>query len=395
MRRSAEPVESELSREVMSKSPLNTDDRRPHSGVRSCALRPSPLLEYAGNLPDIWMNIIAQADQKILFDLIRVNKAWFQEGIGRHWHNPPASALRFNLTPRRGFKGPDRIEYYAGLIRHLQYTPKTDTGNQSRGYVRMRKSDAIPDLPGLRSVEFLSLSLASRSDEQLQRIFRPSLRHVVFDDFAVSGHYAERTRRQNGAHWFDFMIDNCPLLESISLGEGLRISLDQFHDCVCRMIRLRSISLERGNEHLIIPHLGPILKSVKIGPDWMMETDAWNRLSQMRALVYLDIVVGDGMVTSEKLLQLEGLNQLKHLHIWPANGPETTRCEVTATGLALFLMTLPKLRDFRLWLEFDFFRHEQLVKARYGMPGGYPKFDDTGSRDDYLEYLARFAEFES
>jgi hypothetical protein len=341
------------------------------------------------------MNIIAQADEKILFNLIRVNKAWFQEGISRHWHNPPASALRFDLAPRRGFKGLDRIEYYAGLVRHLRYTPKTDTGNQSRGYVRMKKSNAIPDLPDLRSVEFLSLSLASRSDEQLQRIFRPSMRHVVFNDFVVSGHYAERTRRPDGASWFDFMINHCLLLESISLGEGLRISLDQFHDCVCRMVHLKSISLERGNEHLIIPHLELILKSIKIGPEWMMGTDAWNKLSQMRALVYLDIVVGDAVVTSEKLLQLEGLNQLKHLHIWPANGPGATRCEVTAIGLRLFLRTLLELRDFRLWLEFDFFRYEKLVQAKYGMLGGYPKFDDTRSRDDYLQYLAKFAEFES
>jgi hypothetical protein len=111
--------------------------------------------------------------------------------------------------------------------------------------------------------------------------------------------------------------------------------------------------------------------------------------------VYLDIVVGDAVVTSEKLLQLEGLNQLKHLHIWPANGPGATRCEVTAIGLRLFLRTLLELRDFRLWLEFDFFRYEKLVQAKYGMLGGYPKFDDTRSRDDYLQYLAKFAEFES
>jgi hypothetical protein len=89
------------------------------------------------------------------------------------------------------------------------------------------------------------------------------------------------------------------------------------------------------------------------------------------------------------------LDQLKHLHVWPANGPETTRCDMMAIGLVFFIKTLPKLRDFRLWLEFDFFRHEQAVATAYGMPGMYPKFDDKTSRDDYLEYLAKIAEVEA
>jgi hypothetical protein len=391
----ARPVGSELSLGVLPKSTLVTDSSRPHLGAHSCTLKYSPLLEYAGNLPEIWINIIAHADENALFNIMRVNKAWFQESVSRHWRSPPSNAFRFNLMPKKGFKGPDRVEFYASFVQHVRYTPTTDAGNQSKGYVLVKKSNAIPDLPNLRSVEFLSQSLFDRSGEQMQRIFRPSLRHVVFDDFVVEGCYGGRTRRPNGAAWFDFMTENCPSLESICLGEGLRISPEQFHHFVCRMVQLKSITLERGNEHLIIHHIGPTLKSVKIGPDWMMSQDAWNTVAQMRALEHLDIVVGDGIVTSDELLQLEGLDHLKHLHVWPANGPETTRCEMMAIGLVFFIKTLPKLRDFRLWLEFDFFRHEQAVATAYGMPGMYPKFDDKTSRDDYLEYLGKIAEVEA
>jgi hypothetical protein len=203
--RSARPVGSELSLGVLPKSTLVTDNSRPHFGARSCTLKVSPLLEYAGNLPEIWMNIIAHADEGALFDLMRVNKAWFRESVSRHWHSPPSSALRFDLMPKKGFKGPDRVDFYASFVHHLRYTTKTDTANQSKGYVRLKKSNIIPDLPCLRSVEFLYLSLFDRSDEQMQRIFRPSLRHVVFHDFVVEGCYGGRTRRPNGAAWFDFM----------------------------------------------------------------------------------------------------------------------------------------------------------------------------------------------
>jgi hypothetical protein len=374
---------------------LDTDIKRPHFGVRSCVLNPSPLLEYAGNLPEIWMNIIAHADGKALFDLMRVNKAWFRESVGRRWHSPPSDALHFTLMPKKGFKGPDRVDFYAGLVRHLRYTLKTDADNQSKGYIRLKKTRAIPELPNLCSVEFLSWSLRDRSGEHLERIFRPSLRHIVINDFVVQGHYERRIERSNGPAWFNLMTERCPLLESISLGEGLGISLEQFHYFVCRMVHLKAISLERGNEHLIIDHIGPTLKSVKIGPDWMMEADAWNRVSQMHALEYLDIAVGDGKITSNKLLQLEGLEQLTHLHIWPANGPGATRCEVMAIELISLIKTLPKLRDLRLWLEFDFFCHEKAVEAIHNLSGGYPQFDGINSRGSYLGYLGKIAEVES
>ena len=200
--------------------------------------------------------------------------------------------------------------------------------------------------------------------------------------------------QSDGAAWFDVMSENCPLLESISLGEGLGISLEQFHYCVCRMVHLKDITLERGNEHLIIPHIESTLKSVKIGPDWMMESDSWYRLSRMHALEYLDIAAGDSPITSDKLLKLEGLEQLKHLHIWPANGPGATRCDVTAIELVLLIKTLPKLADLRLWLEFDFFRHEKAVQIVPHLAGRYPQFDGYGSRSEYLEYLGKIVEAE-
>ncbi|THY99944.1 hypothetical protein D6C95_04425 [Aureobasidium pullulans] len=370
---------------------------RSHIDVPPCTLTPSPLLEYAGNLPEIWMNIIAHANGWTLCNMMRVNKAWFQEGVRQHWHSPPAKALRFNLMPKRGFKGPepDRIDFYAKLVRHLRYTHDTDKNNQSKGYIRLKKNKAIPELPNLRSVEFLSWSLGERSVEQLERIFRPSLRHVVVNDFVEQGHYGERIRRPNGVHWFDVMTERCPLLESITLGEGLGISPSQFHYFVCRMTHLRAINLERDNEHLLIEHIGTTLKSAKIGPDWMMEAKAWNTLSQMHALEYLDIAVNDALITSDKLLQLEGLARLKHLHIWPANGPGATRCDVTAVRLIMFIKALPKLMGFRLWIEFDFFRHEKVVEAAFDLPGGYPQFDDFASRESYLEYLRKIAEVES
>ncbi|THZ55374.1 hypothetical protein D6C86_08692 [Aureobasidium pullulans] len=365
--------------------------------VKSCTLSPSPLLEYAGNLPEIWMNIIAQADARTLRDLVRVNKAWFREAVRHRWHSPAADALRFKRMPKKGFKGPepDGIDFYARLVRHLRYTHDTDKNNQSKGYIRLKKNKAIPELPNLRSVEFLSWSLGERSVEQLERIFRPSLRHVVVKDFVEQGHYGERIRRPNGVHWFDVMTERCPLLESIILGEGLGISPSQFHNFVCRMTHLRAINLERDNEHLLIEHIGTILKRAKIGPDWMMEANAWNTLSQMHALEYLDIAVNDALITSDKLLQLEGLARLKHLHIWPANGPGATRCDVTAVRLILFIKALPKLMGFRLWIEFDFFRHERVVEAAFDLPGGYPQFDDSASRESYLENLGKIAQVES
>ena len=379
----------------MSPSRLETDLQRPHPGVRSCVLRPSPLLEYAGNLPEIWMNIIAQADPRALFSLVQVNKAWFREGIGRLWHSPPANALRFRLMPNKGFNGPNRVDFYAGLVHHLDYTPQTDTENQSKGYTRVMKSKAIPELPNLRSVEVLSWSLRDRSVEQLQRIFRPSLRHVVLDDYVEQGYHGQRTRRSHGPAWFDVLIESCSLLESISLGEGLGISLEQLHHCICRMIHLKSIALERGNEHLITHHVASTLKSVKIGPEWMMEADAWNTLSQMHVLENLDVAAADYKITSDKILQLEGLEHLEHLHIWPANGLGATRCELMAVRLIMFIQAMPKLRDLRLWLEFDFFCHEEEVKATHNLHGRHPQFDDFGSREGYLEYVRKIAEVES
>ena len=374
---------------------LETDPQRPHLGVRSCVLNRSPLLEYAGNLPEVWMNIIAQADQRALFSLVQVNKAWFREGISRLWRSPPADALRFGLMPKKGFKGPNRVNTYAGFVRHLCYTTKTDTDNQSKGYTRLMQSKGIPELPNLRSVELMAWSLRDRSDQQLQRIFRPSLRHVVVDDHVEQGYHGQRTRRPHGPAWFDVMIENCPLLESISLGEGLGISLEQLNHCICRMVHLKFVALERGNEHLITCHVGATLKSVKIGPEWMMEGDAWDRLSQLHVLENLDIAAADYRITSDKILQLEGLDHLQHLHIWPANGLGATRCELMAIRLTMFIKALPKLRDLRLWLEFDFFCHEEEVKAIHSLHGRHPQFDDIDSRENYLGYLRKIAEVES
>lgn len=161
------------------------------------------------------------------------------------------------------------------------------------------------------------------------------------------------------------------------------------------MVHLKAIILERGNEHLITCHIGSTLKSVKIGPDWMMGENAWNRLSQMQALEYLDIATTDSKITCDMFLQLEGLEQLRHLYIWPANGIGATRCELTAIRLILFINMLPDLRDFRLWLEFDFFCHEQEVNAIHNLPGRYPQFDDIDSRKDYQEYLQKIENIES
>ena len=126
-----------------------------------------------------------------------------------------------------------------------------------------------------------------------------------------------------------------------------------------------------------------------------MEGDAWDRLSQMHVLENLDIAAADYKITSDKILQLEGLEHLQHLHIWPANGLGATRCELLATRLVMFIKALPKLRDLRLWLEFDFFCYEEEVKAIHNLHGRHPQFDDIDSRQGYLEYLSKIAEVES
>ncbi|TIA19625.1 hypothetical protein D6C80_02848 [Aureobasidium pullulans] len=359
---------------------------KPHLGVKSCTLSPSPLLEYAGNLPEIWMNIIAQADARTLRDLVRVNKAWFHEAVRHRWHRPAADALRFKRMPKKGFKGPepDRVDFYAGFIRHLRYTLDTDNDNQSKGYVRLRKSRAIPNLPNLRSVEFDYLSLRNKCQTQLQAIFQPTLKHVMVND----------ARPDNGS-WFDIMTEGCPLLESISLGEDLQISQEQFHYFVCRMTYLHTIKFERGNEHLIIDHISSTLKSLKVGHLWITEWRAWDKLSAMHALEYLDITVDSWPVTSEEFMKLKGLKRLKHLHMWSAGGPGRTDCEVTAVELISFIQEMPALRDFRLWLYFYFFDHERAVKDTYDIPGMYPQFDCTDTRETYLEYLEKIAEFET
>lgn len=332
------------------------------------------------------MNIIAQADARTLRDLIRVNKAWFHEAVRHRWHSPAADALRFKGMPKKGFKGPepDRVDFYAGFIRHLRYTLDTDNDNQSKGYVRLRKSRAIPSLPNLRSVEFDYLSLRNKCKTQLQAIFQPTLKHVMVND----------ARPDNGS-WFDIMTEGCPLLESISLGEDLQISQEQFHYFVCRMTYLHTIKFERGNEHLIIDHISSTLKSLKVGHLWITEWRAWDKLSGMHGLEYLDITVDSWPVTSEEFMKLEGLKRLKHLHMWSAGGPGRTDCEVTAVELISFIKEMPALRDFRLWLYFYFFDHERAVKDTYDIPGMYPQFDCTGTRETYLEYLEKIAEFET
>ncbi|KAI4761469.1 hypothetical protein E4T52_06388 [Aureobasidium sp. EXF-3400] len=371
---------------------LHTEDK--FSPVRSCdrvTSNTSPAAEKIGNVPEIWMNILAQADQVTLQSAIRVNKAWYTEGLPFLWHSPTEAGLRFDGISRRQ---PESITLRAGLVRHIQYSVWTDRGYQGRTYNKSRKKQAMPELPNLTSLECLTSSLSERTAAQLRSIFVRSLKQVVIEDCVAYNRYTGRLEELGGVSWFDIMCIECPDLETLSLGEGNMISREDFHHFMCRAIHLRTIKLDRGNEHLLIDLVRPLLKSLKVSPGWMMRHDSYDILSQLNVLEYLDIAVGDATITNEKLLSLQHLKHLVHLHIWPSDNIGTTRCTVTAAELVSFIEALPELIDFRIWLEFDFFCFEEAIEAAYDLPGRYPQFDNLDNRRSYLNYLREMAEVE-
>ncbi|KAH0336398.1 Thioesterase/thiol ester dehydrase-isomerase, partial [Aureobasidium melanogenum] len=102
----------------------------------------------------------------------------------------------------------------------------------------------------------------------------------------------------------------------------------------------------------------------------------------------------DATITSERLLNIQSLRRLTHLHTWPTNNIGTTKCTVTAAELISLIEALQELVDLRIWLEFDFFRFEEAVEVAYDLPGRYPQFDDLENRRSYLAYLRKIAEAE-
>ncbi|KAH0375993.1 hypothetical protein KCU92_g9975, partial [Aureobasidium melanogenum] len=367
----------------------NTAQRFPSSDcLPSCA---SPAAERIGNVPEIWMNILSQADQVTLQSAIRVNKAWYIEGVPHLWHSPDEDRLDLLRLPG---KQDHRMEFYAGLVRHIHYSVWTDRGEKSRTYLKSRKKQAMPEFVNLTSLECLTSSLSERTAAQLRTIFVHTLKSVIIEDHVAYNRCSGRLEELGGVSWFDIMCMQCPLLETLSLGEGNMISREDFHHFMCRAIHLRTIKLDRGNEHLLIDLARPLLKSLKVSPGWMMRHDSYDILSQLNVLEYLDIAVGDATITNEKLLSLQHLKHLVHLHIWPSDNIGTTRCTVTAAELVSFIEALPELIDFRIWLEFDFFCFEEAIEAAYDLPGRYPQFDNLDNRRSYLGYLRKMAEVE-
>ncbi|KAH0365980.1 hypothetical protein KCU65_g5745, partial [Aureobasidium melanogenum] len=352
----------------------------------------SPAAEKIGNLPEIWMNILSQADQATLQAAIRVNKAWYTEGVPHLWHTPNEAGLRFDSISRRH---PERIAFYAGLVRHIQYSVWTDRGNHRRRlYNQPRNKRMMPEFPNLTSLECLTSSLSERTAAQLRSIFVPSLRQVFIGDRNAYDRYMERPEELAGVSWFDIMCMECPLLETLSLGECIGITKEEFHHLLARAVKLHTIKLDRGNEQLLIDLARPLLKTLKVSPEWLMQHDSYKVLSQMHGLEWLELSVADATITSEKLLHLRSLSHLTHLYIWPSKNIGSTRCTVAAAELIAFIEALPELADFRIWLEFDFFCFEEAVEVAYNMPGRYPQFDNPDSRQSYLDYLHKIAEVE-
>ncbi|KAG9604228.1 hypothetical protein KCU77_g161, partial [Aureobasidium melanogenum] len=351
----------------------------------------SPAAEKIGNVPEIWMNILSQADQVTLKAAIRVNKAWYTEGLPRLWYGPNETGLRFDGISRRQ---PDRLAFHAELVRHIKYSVWTDRGYQGRTYIKSRKKQPTPKFSNLTSLECLTSSLSERTAAQLRTIFVPSLRRVDIGDHVAYDRYMERPEELGGVSWFDIMCTECPLLEHLSLGECSGISREDFHHFLARATKLQTIKLDRGNEQLLIDLVRPLLKSLKVSPEWMMRHDSYDDLSYLHALQYLDIAVADAPITSERLLNLQHLKQLAHLHVWPTNNIGATRCTVTAAELIDLIEALPELSDLRIWLEFDFLCFEEAVEVAYDLPGRYPQIDDLESRRSYLKYLQKIAEVE-
>ncbi|KAH0339618.1 hypothetical protein KCU81_g7223, partial [Aureobasidium melanogenum] len=374
------PLSPEVSDTVNTIYCLPSGDRLP-SGA-------SPAAERIGNVPEIWMNILSQADQVTLKAAIRVNKAWYTEGAPHLWHTPDEAGLRFDGIPRRH---PERIAFYAGLVRHIQYSVWTDRGNHWRRDTGSRKKQMMPKLPNLTSLECLTSSLSERTARQLRSIFVPSLRQITIGDHVAYDSYMQRPEELGGVSWFDIMCMECPFLEYLSLGECSGISKEDFHHFLARATNLRTIRLDRGNEQLLIDPVRPFLKSLKVCSEWMMRHDSCDMLSQMHGLEYLDIAVADATITSERLLNIQSLRRLTHLHIWPTNNIGTTKCTVTAAELISLIEALQELVDLRIWLEFDFFRFEEAVEVAYDLPGRYPQFDDLENRRSYLAYLRKIA----
>ncbi|CAD0095883.1 unnamed protein product [Aureobasidium mustum] len=189
-----------------------------------------------------------------------------------------------------------------------------------------------------------------------------------------------RLEELGGVSWFDIMSMECTFLETLSLGEGSGISREDLHYFLCRATHLRAVKLDRGNEHLLIDLVRPYLKSLEVHPEWMMRCDSCDILSQLHALEYLDVTIADATITSDKLLSLQSLSHLTHLHIWPTNNIGATKCTVTAAELVNLIEALPELVDLRIWLEFDFFCFEEAVQAAYDLLGRYPQFDNRENR---------------
>ncbi|KAI5199386.1 hypothetical protein E4T39_06279 [Aureobasidium subglaciale] len=359
----------------------------------TCYLKHSALAERVGNVSEIWMNILAQADKPTLRSAIRVNKAWYNEGLPYLWYFPDQNAFRFWSIGKK--RRPDRVDFHARFVRHVVYSDYTDRGNP-RGIHNMNIDKVVaPQLPYLTSLECTTFSLTGRTHKQLSGIFAPTLKHVVLADSVSGGtqRYSGRYNRNVSVSWFETMLERCPLIETLDLGEGNGVGRGEFHHFLCCMVHLKLVKLGRGNEHLLIDHVRSTLKSLKVGPEWMMEQDSYKILSEMHALESLEITIGGAPVSAEELFSLQSLTYLKHLYIW-SNQIGTTRCAVTAQKLAFFIHALERLEDFRLWLEFDFFNHESAVKGAHDLPQGYPRFDDLKTRRRYLVYLEKIAEVE-
>ncbi|KAI5250739.1 hypothetical protein E4T42_04698 [Aureobasidium subglaciale] len=367
---------------------------RPHVRLDdTCELKPSALAERIGNIPEIWINILALADRPTLRSTIRVNKACYNECLPYLWYCPDDNDFRFYYVAKK--KRPDKVEFYARFVRHVIYTAQTDRGN-TRGRLDKNLHKVVaPQFPNLTTLECTTFSLGGRTKRQMTGIFAPTLEHLSLADNVDDGtqYYSERVSRDPHVSWFKTMLERCPLLESFDLGEDNGVGRRDFHHFLCCMVHLKSVRLGRGNERLLIDHVRPLLKSLRVGPEWMMEPNSYEILSKMHALESLEITVGPAPVTSDKLLSLQSLTNLKHLYIW-SNEIGATRCAVTAQELAFFLETLLRLTDFRLYLEFDFFDLESAVKVGHDLPKGYPRFDDSKSRQKYLSYLENIAEVE-
>ncbi|KAI5242499.1 hypothetical protein E4T43_04776 [Aureobasidium subglaciale] len=367
---------------------------KPHVRLdNTCYLKPSALAERIGNIPEIWMNILAQADKRTLRSAIRVNSTWYNEGLPRLWYLPDQNAFRFWSISKK--RRPERVVFHARFVRHVIYSNHTDRGNR-RGINNTNIGEFVaPQLPYLNTLECTTFSLSCRTRKQLTGIFAPTLKHVVLADNVCDGAQRDssHSNRDVSDKWFETMLERCPLIEEFDLGEGNGVGRQEFHHFLCRMILLKSVKLSRGNEHLLIDHIRPTLKSLRVGPEWMARQDSYEILSGMHALKSLEITVGGAPVNSEELLSLQSLTNLKHLYIW-SNQIGTTRCALTAQELAFLLEALLGLADFRIWLEFEFFDLESAVKAGHDLPKGYPGFDDSESRQKYLRYLGKIAEIE-